>query len=347
MTCMNSLRLARCAWVLGLIAALVAPTAVAQTKLLLNNFIPRNHHQFTDVFVPWAKQVETATQGRVTVEFSASSLAPIPRQFDMVTSGIADLTLDQMLFNPNRFELGKLAEFPFVSDSSEAIGVALWRTYEKFFAKANEYEGVKVLSFMTAGANHLWTASRPVAKLEDAKGLKIRMGGVYASEVAQTLGIAPVAAPGPKAYELVSGGVVDGTTFAMIDIVNFKLASRLRYVTTVPGGFLTSGFAFILNKAKWDSLSKTDQSALMSVSGEAYARFAGKAWDQANERARLELQKEGVQETRLSPEFVAELKRRLAPIETTWLAAAQKKGVDGKAALEYFRAQVVAVERGQ
>jgi TRAP-type C4-dicarboxylate transport system substrate-binding protein len=252
-----------------------------------------------------------------------------------------------MVFNPNRFELGKVAEFPFVSDNTEALSVALWRTYEKFFAAANEYEGVKVLSFMSVGVGHLWTANRPVVKLEDVKGLKIRMSGVYVNEVAQAIGVAPVAAPGPKAYELVSSGVVDGTMFGMIDILNFKLEGQMKYMLRIPGGLNSSGFAFILNKAKWDSLSKADQSALMSVSGEAYARLNGKAWDRANERALPVLQKAGIKETQLSPEVVAELKRRLAPIETGWLAAAQKKGVDGKAALEYFRAQVAAIERGQ
>ena len=141
--------------ILGIGLALAAQGATAQTKLLMNMFFPRNHHVFTEVLQPWAKQIDEATQGRVQIEFSASSLAPIPRQFDMVKNGIADIALDQTIFNANRFELVKLVEFPFTSDNAEAVSVALWRTYERHFAKANEYEGVKVLSFVSTGASHL------------------------------------------------------------------------------------------------------------------------------------------------------------------------------------------------
>ena len=40
-----------------------------------------------------------------------------------------------------------------------------------------------------------------------------------------------------------------------------------------------------------------------------------------------------------SPEFVAELKTKLAFVEEDWIGTAAKRGVDGKAALAYFREQ--------
>lgn len=333
---------------LVVLAVLAAPLpAAAQTTLLFNVFMPRNHHHFTEVMVPWAKAVETATQGRVKVEFSGASLAPIPRQFDMVKNGVADLSFDQTIFNANRFELSKIVEFPFLSDSTEAASLALWRTHDKYFAAAREYEGVKLLGFFSTGASHLWTSKRPVAKLEDLRGLKIRMTGVYIRELSQALGIVPVAEPGPKAFELVANGVVDGTGFSMVDVLNFKLGDQLRHVMVMKGGIYSAGFSFIMNQAKWDSLSKADQDAIMSVSGEAFARLSGKAWDAANERARAELRKGGITESTLDAASLAELKQRLAGIEKSWLAAAAARGVDGPAALAYFRAQLAELEQAR
>ncbi len=321
-----------------------ADIALSQTKILFNLFVPRNHHVYTDVLEPWSKQVETATSGRVKIEFSASNLAPLPRQFDMVKNGVADVGIDQTIFNANRFELVKIAEFPFIGDNTEAVSVALWRTYEKFFTKANEYDGVHVLGFFTTGASHLWTTKRPVASLEDARGLKIRMTGVYIRELSSALGVAPVAEPGPKAYELVSNGVVDGSGFSVVDVVNFKLTSQLRNFTRIPGGLYSAGFALIVNKQKWDSLSEEDRKAITSVSGEAFARLSGKAWDAANAKAESTIKAEGITQVALKPDALAELKRRLSPIENSWLEAAQKKGVDGKAALAFFRAQASEIE---
>lgn len=324
---------------------LSSEVALSQTKILFNLFVPRNHHVFTDVLEPWAKQVDAATKGRVQIEFSASNLAPLPRQFDMVKNGVADMGLDQTIFNANRFELVKIAEFPFIGDSTEAVSIALWRTYEKYFVKANEYDGVHVLSFFSTGASHLWTAKRAATSLDDIKGLKIRMTGVYIRELSSALGVAPVAEPGPKAYELVSNGVVDGSGFSVVDIVNFKLTSQLRHLIRIPGGLYSAGFAMIINKQKWDNLSEEDRKAISSVSGEAFARLSGKAWDVANAKAEAIIKKEGIQQSELKPEALAELKKRLSPIEGTWLRAAEKKGVDGKAALAFFRSQIAEIEK--
>lgn len=332
----------------SLVAAMLlfsSEIALSQTKILFNLFVPRNHHVYTDVLEPWAKQVEAATKGRVKIEFSASNLAPLPRQFDMVKNGVADVGLDQTIFNANRFELVKIAEFPFIGDSTEAVSVALWRTYEKFFTKANEYDGVHVLSFFSTGASHLWTAKRPVSSLDDLKGLKIRMTGVYIRELAAALNIAPVAEPGPKAYELVSNGVVDGSGFSVVDVVNFKLTSQLRHLIRIPGGLYSAGFAMVVNKQKWDSLSEEDRKAITSVSGESFARLSGKAWDAANAKAEGIIKSEGIQQNELKPDAFAELKKRLSTIEGSWLQAAEKKKVDGKAALAFFRSQIAEIEK--
>jgi hypothetical protein len=46
-----------------------------------------------------------------------------------------------------------------------------------------------------------------------------------------------------------------------------------------------------------------------------------------------------------SPELLAEIRQRLAKIETDWITDAAKKNVDGKAALAYMREQVRALEK--
>ncbi len=64
----------------------------------------------------------------------------------------------------------------------------------------------------------------------------------------------------------------------------------IKYATLFPGGFYGSAFGFFMNEDKWNKLSKADQDAIMSVSGEALARLAGKAWDKTD-RAALEVMK--------------------------------------------------------
>ena len=90
-------------------AWLHAAPANAETKILLNRFVPAKHPFNTGMFVPWAKDVAKATNGRVKVEFSTASLAPPPKQWNMVSKGIADAAMLANIFERNRLKLPAIA----------------------------------------------------------------------------------------------------------------------------------------------------------------------------------------------------------------------------------------------
>jgi len=70
----------------------------------------------------------------------------------------------------------------------------------------------------------------------------------------------------------------------------------------------------------------------------------GVIWDAGEDRARSRFAKLGVLATTAGPAFVAELKSRLGGFEREWIEAANKKGVDGAAALEMLRAETAKEE---
>ena len=87
-------------------------------------------------------------------------------------------------------------------------------------------------------------------------------------------------------------------------IISFKLGSVIKYATLFPGGFYSSAFGFFMNEDKWNKLSKEDQDAIMSVSGEALARLAGKAWDEADAAGIAEMKKIGIKIDEASPALI-------------------------------------------
>jgi TRAP-type C4-dicarboxylate transport system substrate-binding protein len=113
--------------------------------------------------------------------------------------------------------------------------------------------------------------------------------------MARALGASAFVKPAPESYELLSSGVADGTFFPLESIVSFKLGSVIKYATLFPGGFYGSAFGFFMNEDKWNQLSKADQDAITSVSGESLARLAGKAWDAADAEALAEMKRIGIQ----------------------------------------------------
>ena len=140
--------------------------------------------------------------------------------------------------------------------------------------------------------------------------------------------------PAPESYELLSSGVADGTFFPLESIISFKLGSVIKYATLFPGGFYSSSFGFFMNEDRWNKLSKQDQDAIMSVSGEPLALLAGKAWD-------------ATQVSEAAPELIKGVQERAQAINDKWVKDATAKGIDGAKVLAEFREEVkrVAAEK--
>jgi len=98
-----------------------------------------------------------------------------------------------------------------------------------------------------------------------------------------------------------------------------------------------------MNEAKWKQISDADKAAIEKLSGEALARRAGKAWDKHDQIGEKAMRDAGIPIVNASPQFVAELKGKLAPIEGQWAEKAKAKGLDGAAALAALRSEIAKV----
>ena len=68
-----------------------------------------------------------ATQGRIKIEFTGSSLAAPPRQFELVSGGGADLAFSFIGYNPDRFPRHNILSLPMLGPDAkgELAGRAL------------------------------------------------------------------------------------------------------------------------------------------------------------------------------------------------------------------------------
>jgi TRAP-type C4-dicarboxylate transport system substrate-binding protein len=322
----------------------VAAAAQAQTVWKYSSWLPPSHPAYEGFIKVWAKQVEDATQGRVKVEVVPPLGSP-QAHYDLVRNGVADVTNITTAYTANRFVLLKGLEMPFMSDRNSAMSIAAWRTYERFFAKANEFEGVKLGGLFIVGPYQVYTTKKEIKAIDDLKGQKIREAGGMTKEVVEALGATPFFAPAPQTYDVLSKGVGDGVLFPPESIPGFKVTSAIRHGLHVDGGFNQAVQALIINDAKWKALSPADQAAVEKLLGEHTARLWGDLWDKTNAAAVETMKKEGVSLATASGPLLAEIRRRLGAIEGAWVADAQKKSVDGKAALAFMRDEVKKLEK--
>lgn len=178
--------------------------------------------------------------------------------------------------------------------------------------------------------------------MSDFKGLKMRVSAGIGPAMATKLGAVPVPSDGPQIFEFASKGIVDGLFLNFGAVNAFKVARYVPYATIIPEKLGNQTWGVIMNMKKWDSLSAADRKAIDSVTGEKLSRSGGKAWDFGEKRGRAKWEKLGNKAVTASPSFEAEIKQRLMFAEAGWIKAAAKRGVDGKAALAYYRSQLSA-----
>lgn len=321
----------------GIILSTSAGMVSAETKLTMSSWLPPTHPIVTEMMQPWAAQVKEVTEGRVSVKILAKGLGHPKIHYDIARDGLADITYSVHGYTPGRFVMTKVAEFPFSGDSAEAQSVAYWRVHEKFLSKANEHKDTQLLGLMTHGPGLIHNSKKTVTKVSDLEGMKLRVGGGVVNDVTSSLGAVPLLKPASKSYELLSHGVADGTLLPSESVMSFKIQDLVKHTTVVPGGLYNVSFFLVMNKERFSDLSEQDQKAIMSVSGEAFAVMAGKAWDKADSDAREAALANGNEIVVANDAFIADIKKRTEHLEGEWIKAANERGVDGAAALTELR----------
>ena len=326
-------------------AGAMTATAHAQVSLTYSSWVPPTHH-LTIWQANWAAEVEKATNGRVKFTSLPKAPAAPPGTFDAVRDGLVDLSYVTASYTPARHVMPLMAELPGAGDTAEVNSVAFSRIHWKHFQKLGEYKGVHLLAVWTHGPGQMFT-KKPIQSLKDFQNLKIRTGGGISEKVITALGGSPFFNPAPESYELLKSGVADGVFFPLESIASFKLDTVIGQATLFPGGLYSSSFGFFMNEDKWAKLSKEDQAIITRHAGEAAARSNGQSWDRADKVGREALQKAGGAIVTASPAMAAEARKRSAPIIDEWLKQASAKGINAKAVLDEFHAELKKVAAGK
>jgi len=331
------------------VAGLAPQRANAQT-ILFNCFFPPQHYTCRVMLRDWSTAIAKATDGRVKLNIPPKSLAAPPNQYDGVVNGVMDGALQFNQFISNKVTGIQIGQLPFIgTESAQGGSVALWRTYQKFFADKNEFGPVVLLTdYVSSGAEFWSMTDQPIRSIADLKSRKMwALPGVTANIIKGT-GSAVVAGPAVQMLETISKGVVDGFVgVSFSSITSFKLTDYTKWVTVFPDKIFTPTFSFFVSTKKWNTISAADRAAIVALSGEKMARHFGQVQDGVNNRSRATLLKGGLKAVKGDPAMLAELKALGRPMTDAWLKKVAAMGVDGKAAMAYYRSVLAAEDAKQ
>ena len=321
-------------------AALFAFSASAQaeTVLTFNWWIPPTHLMRVNIMDPWAEAVAEATGGEVRIEFTTTSLAPPPRQPELVADGAVDLVLGVHGYTPDRFVNAGVMELPFMTTTGEHASIAYWRAYERFFAETGEHDGVRVLAHYVHSAGSVMARETVLDNLDAFNGLLIRAGGGTQDRVAAALGGSVVSSPAPTTYELLANGVVDATLMTPDGYTSFNLSDHIHTQLLVPGGLFNSSFFVLMNEDSYASIPEEHRAAFDALTGEYLSALGGRGFDEVSEEGLAAMIADGRTVITASDEMVAEMQERTRFLEEEWINRVNERhGIDGQEVIDFLR----------
>jgi len=318
------------------LACMGSSVSSAQEKVItlkVSNWFPVGHKQ--DVLLQeWGKELEKRTNGKVKVNYYAGgTLVPSAQSYDAVVKGIADVSNHVLGYTMGRFPFSQVLDLPIGFPSGEAPTKIANELYKKF--KPKEFDDVKVLWFHSMPDGYLHTRVKPVEKLEDVKGLKLRCFGSNAKFVGN-IGAAPVAIPMPDVYDALSKGVVDGLMSGCEALQGFRTGEHIKYSTKNLNTAFGAAFVVMMNKKTWESLPPDVQKIIDQMSNEYIEKY-GKMWTEINAAGEEWLKQRGVKFISLSPEEEARwFEKGSKPLVDAYINDTKAKGLPGDEAVKFL-----------
>jgi len=261
-----------------LLALAVMPAAAQLIVLRLSHFLgPASFFQ-ADFAVPWARELEARTGGRVKVEIldGTSEFGQVTKQATQVKDGTIDIALGLRGAEGDRFPRSSIIELPFVVSNAVDGSRALWGLY-KSGALGDDFRDYKLLALFVHNPGLIHTADRRIVAPEDIKGVRLRAPNGTVATALRTLGAVPVILQVNDVMPAVREHRIDGiVTNWGNPLPGFNDA--MKHHTDI--AFYTSVFFVVMNRQRFDGLPADIQAAIDELSNEALVTRFGRLWSE-------------------------------------------------------------------
>ena len=298
--------------------------------LFYSNVYPAPHKMCVSA-VEWGKEIEKRTNGRVKITmFPGGTLTPGDKCYDGVVKGLSHVGMSVFSYTVGKFPLMEVIDLPLGYKSGAVATTVTNEFYAKF--KPKELDEVKVMFLMGIAPSKIHT-KKPVYKLEDLKGMKIRATGTVARIVA-ALGATPVAMPMPDTYDALSRGVVEGVVCPIEALEGWRLGEVVKYTTQNISTTNSIAQFVVMNKGTWNSLSPDIQKIIEKINEEWIPKM-GALWDELDKSALDFVIKKGNKIISLPMEEQEQWVKAVRPLLEDYVNRMKAKGLPGDEALKF------------
>jgi tripartite ATP-independent transporter DctP family solute receptor len=300
---------------IALPALLFAGTASAEIGAHTLKFAAANnkgHPQVTGM-EKFAEIVKEKSGGKIDVKlFPGGVLGGDVQTVSALQGGVVEmLVLNAGILASNVKAFGAI-DLPFLFNSGEEADKVMDGAFGKSLADKLPATGLVGLAYWELGFRNLTNERRPVTKLEDIKGLKIRtLQSPIPIEMFNSLGANAVPLPYTELYTALETGTVDGQENPAANIINAKFYEVQKYMTLSRHQYNPQ--IVLISKKFWDKLNDEEKAVLQSAATEA-RDFQRKVSRDADAKAVAEIKEKGMQVDELSAAETQKLRDAVKPL---------------------------------
>jgi len=228
-----------------------APTPEKPIELKLSYHHPPQSTFTKEIFTPWVESIEQASNGRVKItQYPGETLVKMKDEYDAVVSGLSDIATISAAITPGRFPLSEIDLLPMLFPNAELAARVHFELLKKYCLDT-EYSDVKVILDTALPPMQFFT-TKPVQKLEDLKGMKMRVEGKVETWTMEALGATPLQMGTGELYSALERGLIEGIAFAYQGVLAYGFQNITKYRTVC--NIYTRNFPVVMNKDVWNSL---------------------------------------------------------------------------------------------
>ncbi len=307
----------------GICSTFLLSSAQAQQviNLKIANFFPPQAKQ-AKITQEFGEELKRRSGGRIKVQhYAGGSLLTGPNMFKGVESGVADIGYTHVYYTPGRMPVSEGIGLP-IGIPTGWVGAHVGNDFYQR-VKPKEFDSVRVLA-LHGNTPNMVISNRPVAKLEDMKGLTIRAPGLQ-GDIVKALGATPTPTPMIEVYDSIAKGVNEAVWAPYETLKTFRFAEVAKNVTLV--WQIGSAFPFYLamNKRSYDSLPADLKPLVDAMSGEYQERFA-LMWNEIDLEGRAFAIEKGVKFIDLPEAEAARWQKAVDPVIDQWVKQIATKG---------------------
>jgi tripartite ATP-independent transporter DctP family solute receptor len=267
--------------------------------------------------VKFAEVAKAKSNGRIEVQVAPS--AQLGDDAAMVTAlrtGALDLSANSQGAVSNAVPEYAAFGMPFLFSSPAAAFKLLDGALGRELADKSAEKGLVLLGTWDNGIRQMTNGKRAIAKVEDMKGLKMRVPpDATLVDIMKALGAESQQIKFAELYVALQQGVVDGQENPLVNIHASKLYEVQKHLALTNHQFQMT--PFLMSKRSWDKLSDADRKAVQEAAAEATA-LQRKLSQEADDKLLAELKGKGVQVT--TPDKAA-FAKATSEVTDKWLAS--------------------------